>query len=195
MNKLAIGTALAVLAAAIPSAAPAQRLSPTVIGIVDMDRIFRECVACRAAQAQLEQQLTNLRTRAQQLGAPLQTEGQTLDAAVKALAGKQPDAALTARIQSFQTRQATANQELQTSQATLERNRQHVSQQINTRLNPIVTEVMNARGATVVLDKNATLTSTASIDVTNDVLTRLNTQLPSVSTVAPAAAPQQPQGR
>jgi hypothetical protein len=47
----------------------------------------------------------------------------------------------------------------------------------------------------------STLASGATLDVTNDVLTALNTQLPSVQTVAPAQPQQQqqqqqrPQGR
>jgi outer membrane protein len=196
MNKFAFGTALAVLAATIPAAAPAQRLSGAVIAVVDVDRVFRECTACRAAQTQLQQQATNLQTRAQQLGQPLQTEGQSIQTAIQALNGKQPDAALTQRIQAFQTRQNTANQELQTAQATFQRNQQYVAQQINQRLTPIYTTVMNARGATIVVEKNATLANAPAIDVTNDVLAQLNQQLPSVATVAPAApAQQQPQGR
>jgi Skp family chaperone for outer membrane proteins len=197
MNKYAFGTALAVLAAAIPSAAPAQRLSNAVIAVVDVDRVFRECTACRAAQTQLEQQVATLRTRAQQLGQPLQTEQQSLEAAVRALAGKTPDAALQARITAFQTRQNTANQELQTQQATLQRNQQYVAQQINARLTPIYTALMGTRGATIVIEKNATLANAPAVDITNDVLAQLNQQLPSVATVAPAAAPaqQQPQGR
>ena len=53
MTKLVLGSALAALALAIPAAAPAQRLSPAVIAVVDTGRIFSECTACRAAQTQL----------------------------------------------------------------------------------------------------------------------------------------------
>lgn len=196
MKKIAIGTALAVLAASIPAAAPAQRINAAVIAVVDTQRILRECTACVAANQQLQSQITALQQRAQQLSQPLQTERQSLETAVQALQGKQPDAALQQRIQAFQTRENSAQQELQTQQQTVERNRQYVTQQIGAQLDPILTEVMTARGANVVLDKNATMAAAASLEVTNDVLTRLNQRLPSVNTVAPAPTQQQqPQGR
>ena len=195
MKNFAIGTALAVLAASIPAAAPAQRVNTALVAIVDTQRGLRECTACVAANQQLQTQVTALQQRAQQLGQPLQTEGQSIQTAIQALNGREPDAALQQRITAFEARQNSAQQEIQTQQQTLERNRQYVTQQIGTALDPILTEVMQARGANVVLDKNATMAAGASLEVTTDVLTRLNQRLPSVNTVAPAPTQQQPQGR
>jgi Skp family chaperone for outer membrane proteins len=197
MNKLVFGTAFAALAIAVPASAPAQRLGAAVVAVIDTGRIFRECNACRTAQTQLQQQVDQARQRAQQLGQPLQTEGQSLENTLKALGGKAPDAALQGRIQAFQTRQNTANRELQNRQATIQRNQQYVAQQINTKLDPIIKSVMQSRGANIAVDMQATLATSPSIDVTNDVLAQLNQQLTSVNVTAPAAPAntQQPQGR
>ncbi|MDB5699548.1 MAG: outer rane chaperone Skp [Alphaproteobacteria bacterium] len=197
MNKFAFGAAFAALAAAVPAAAPAQRLGAAVVAVIDTGRIFRDCNACKTAQTQLQQQVDQARQRAQQLGQPLQTEGQSLENAIKALGGKAPDAALQQRIQGFQTRQNTANQELQNRQGTIQRNQQFVAQQINTKLDPIIKSVMQNRGANIAVDMQATLAASPSIDVTNDVLAQLNQQLTTVSVNAPAAPAnaQQPQGR
>jgi Skp family chaperone for outer membrane proteins len=196
MNQLTFGAALAVIAAAMPAAASAQRLSAQPIAVVDSDRIFRECTACRAAQTQLQTQLQQAQQRAQQLTAPLQTEGQSIQTAVNALNGRQPDAALTARIQALQTKQNTANQELSGREQTLRSTQQHVQQQIGTRLGPIINTVMAARGAAIVVDRGATLAVSPALDITNDVLAQLNQQLPSVSiTPLPQGQQPQPQGR
>ena len=197
MNKLAFGAALAALAIAVPASAPAQRLGAAVVAVIDTARIFRECNACRTAQTQLQQQVDQARQRAQQLGQPLQTEGQSLENSLKALGGKAPDAALQGRIQAFQTRQNTANQELQNRQATIQRNQQYVAQQINTKLDPIIKSVMQSRGANIAVDMQATLATSPSIDVTNDVIAQLNQQLTSINVNAPAAPAntQRPQGR
>lgn len=192
MNRFFIGSALAALALAAPVAAPAQRLSPTVVAVVDTQRISRECTACQAANTQLQQQIQQAQQRAQQLQQPIQTDGQSLQQAINALNGKQPDAALQQRIQALQTRQNTANQELQGREQTLRSTQAHVSQQINTRLLPILNQVMQNRGAAVILDRSAALTVSPSIDVTNDVLALLNQQLPSVS-VTPLPQQQQQQ--
>jgi Skp family chaperone for outer membrane proteins len=197
MNKFVFGAAFAALAIAVPASAPAQRLGAAVVAVIDTARIFRDCNACRTAQTQLQQQVDQARQRAQQLGQPLQTEGQSLENSLKALGGKAPDAALQGRIQAFQTRQNTANQELQNRQATIQRNQQFVAQQINTKLDPIIKSVMQSRGANIAVDMQATLATSPSIDVTNDVMAQLNQQLTSINVNAPAAPAnaQQPQGR
>jgi len=198
MNKSVIGAALAALSVAIPAAAQAQKLPDTVVAVVDTDRVYRECNACKTAQATLQTQATSLQQRAQQLAQPIQTEGQSLETAIKALNGKQPDAALTARIQALQAKQNTANQELQGRQQTLESTRSNVLKQINDKLGPIFTQVMTARNANIMLDSDATLASGRSLDVTADVLAALNQQLTTIS-VTPlpqgAAPPSATQGR
>ena len=89
MNKLAFGAALAALSLALPGAAQAQRTPGAVIVVVDTDRVYRECTACRAAQTQLQGMVTSARTRASQLGQPLQTEAQSIEQA--GAAAPQPD--------------------------------------------------------------------------------------------------------
>jgi outer membrane protein len=194
MNKLLLG-ATAISLAFTPAVANAQRAAPALILIVDTNNIYRTCTACVAAQAQLQAQITALQQRQQQLGAPLQTEMQSIEQAGAAArnqtgaARTAAEAAIQTRLQALQTRQNTANQELQRLEQNIRSSQQNVSQQIDTRLGPIVQQVMSARGANIVLPKGATLANADAIDVTAEVLAALNQQLPSV-TVAPL--PQQP---
>lgn len=186
------------LSAAFATPAVAQRLSPAAVAVVDTDRILRECTACRAAQTQLQSQITQLQQRQQTLGQPLQTEAQQLQQQVNALQGKQPDAGLTQRIQALQTRQNQANEELQRGEQNIRSIQANVLQQINAKLGPIINTVMTSRGAALVVDRGSVLAATPAVDVTNDVLAQLNQQLPSVSvTPLPQQQPaqQQPQGR
>src|SRR3546814_17182053 len=125
-----------------------------------------QCTACVAARTQLQQQLQQAEGRAQQLSQPLETEAQSIQQALAALGGKQPDAALTQRIQALQTKQNSARQELGGRQRTLQSTEAHVNQQIAASLGPIINQVMQTRGATVVLNKGNTLAASASNDVT-----------------------------
>ena len=198
MTRYLLGSALAVLAAAVPAAAPAQRLQPAVVAVVDTARIARECNACRTAQTQLQQQVTQLQQRQQQLETPLKTEAAGIQQSITALAGKPADSALQQRIQALQGRQNTANQELQGREQTLRSTQAHILQQINTQLVPVVDAVMAARGASLVVDRGAALALSPTLDVTNDVLTQLNTRLTSISVTPLPQQPgqqQQPQGR
>ena len=194
MRKIAI-IAAATAATLTPAAASAQAVPGAVIAIVDLQKVSSECTACKAANTALQGQITALRNRQQALGTPLAAERKTIQAAVDALPeGKAPDAALEAKIRAFQAKE---QQELQRGQQQIERNQAYVGQQIATKLAPIYQQVMQRRGANVLLEQGATLASAANLDVTNDVLAALNAALPSVSATAPAPAPakQQPQGR
>jgi Skp family chaperone for outer membrane proteins len=192
MKTLLISSAV-VAAAFAPSAAKAQNMPAAVIAVVDLERVTSSCNACKTAATALRGQITSLQNRQKTLATPLQTEGKAIQAAIDALNGKDPDAALQARIKAFQTKQQAGAQEIQTQEAQIQRNNQYVQKQISDKLGPIYQSVMQRRGANVLLETGATLATTTSVDVTNDVLAALNTAMPTLSVVAPAQ--QQPQGR
>jgi Skp family chaperone for outer membrane proteins len=205
MKKYLIGAAIAALA--IPGAASAQRgATPgALIVVVDSSRVFGECNACRAATAQLQGMVSQAQQRQQALGAPLQTEAQSLRAAAQAASAMPAGPAKTAaensvnqRAQALQGRQDAANQELQRLDQNLQSVRANVSRQLNASLGPIYQQVMTAHGANLALDVEATLAHSNALDVTTEVLAALNAALPSVNVTPlpqPAAPPGQPQGR
>jgi outer membrane protein len=192
MTRLTFGVLAAATALTLSVAAQAQQLPAAVVGVVDTDRIVRECTVCVAANTQLQTQVQQLQQRAQALGAPLQTEEQALQTVVNALPqGSQPDAALTQRIQTFQTNQQNAQRELTGRQQQIERNVQFVRQQIGQRLQPAIQQVAQQRGATVVVDRGATLHAAPTLDITAAVLAAVNLNATPLNINAPPP-PQQP---
>jgi outer membrane protein len=192
-NRIA---AALIATAALAAPAMAQRAPAAVVVVVDTDRIYRDCNACRTAQTQLQSQVTTLRTRQQTLETQLRPEGQAIQTAVTALAGKQPDTALQNRVKAFQQRQDQANQELSKGQQNIQSIQANVVRQINERLQPVINQVMTQKGANVAVDVGSTLAHSQATDVTNEVLAALNTALPSVSlTPLPQQQQQNPLGR
>ena len=192
MKTLLISAAVAAAAIA-PSAATAQALPNAVVAVVDLDRVTAECNACKTAQAALKSQVQSYQGREQALAAPLETEQKSIQAAIDALKGKEPDAALKARVESFQNKQQQAARELSTQQQQIQRNQQYIQKQIQDKLNPIYQQVMQRRGANLLVEVGTTLATAQNVDVTNDVLAALNAALPTLVTTAPAAPA--PQGR
>jgi Skp family chaperone for outer membrane proteins len=194
--KIHLAAAL-IAASALSAPVMAQRAPAAVVVVVDTDRIYRDCNACRTAQSQLQSQVQALRTRQQTLEGQLRPEGQAIQTAVNALAGKQPDTALQNRIKAFQQRQETANQELARSQQNLQSIQANVLRQINERLQPAINQVMTQKGANVAVDVDATLAHGTAVNATNEVLAALNAALPSISVTPMPQQPQQqtPQGR
>ena len=194
MKKLMIGAAVA-LTLALPATAPAQRAPNAQIVVVDTDRIYRDCNACRAAQTQLQGLGTQFQQRAQALGQPIETEFQSIQQAAQA-ARNQTGAARTTAEQQLQQRaqrldqqRTAAQQELGRMEQNIRSTQAHVIQQVNQRLNPIISQVMQQRGANLAVDVSATLAHAPALNVTDAVLQQLNAQLPSVQ-VTPL--PQQP---
>jgi Skp family chaperone for outer membrane proteins len=196
MKKLLISVSLAA-SAILPSAAHAQAIPPATIAVVDLERVTGNCNACKTASAALRAQVTALQSRESALATPLQTEGKSLQAAVDALGGKEPDAALKTRINAFQTKQQQGAAELQRQQQQIQANQQYVQKQIADKLGPIYTQVMQKRGANMMVEIGQTLASGQALDVTNDIVTALNVALPTIQTNAPAQTTprNQPQGR
>lgn len=192
MRNLMMLSAVAA-AIAVPAVAQAQAMPGAVIAVVDLETVTTDCTACKAARATLQSQVTALQNRQKALATPLEAEQKSIQAALDALKGKEPDAALQARIKAFQTKREQGSDEISAQQQQIQRNSAYVSQQIATALDPIYKQIMQRRGANILVEQGATLASATQLDVTNDVLTALNTALPSVATTAPA--PQQPQSR
>jgi Skp family chaperone for outer membrane proteins len=185
MKKLVLLASLAAAAVLTPAAAQA---APANVIVVDNERIYAECTACKAAQSQLQAQASAMQARQAALAAPLKTEAQSLQAAVDALKGAPPTAALQARATAFQAKQNAANQELQRLQQNLQATQANVLRQINAKLGPAIKQVMVAKGANLAIDMNNTLAVGAGMDATAEVLAALNTTLPSVSVTAGTAA-------
>jgi outer membrane protein len=192
MKTLLVSAAFAAALLA-PSAASAQAVPAAVVAVVDLDRVTSQCSACKTASAALKSQVSSFESRRNSLATSLQTEQKSIQTAVDALNGKEPDAALQARIKTFQTKAQSSEQELAGQQTQIQRNQAYIQKQIQDKLNPIYQQVMTRRGANLLMEVGATLATSTSVDVTNDVLAALNSALPTLGTTAPAQ--QQPQGR
>jgi Skp family chaperone for outer membrane proteins len=141
----------------------------------------------------LQSQASAEENKEKSLAAPLQTEQQSIQAAVDALKGKDPDAALQTRIKNFQAKYQQAQEEAARGRQQLQANQQYIQKQILDKLNPIYQQVMQRRGANLLVEVGTTLATARNVDVTNDVLAALNAALPTLVTTAPAAPA--PQGR
>jgi Skp family chaperone for outer membrane proteins len=192
MKTLLVSAAFAA-ALLMPSVASAQAVPAAVVAVVDLDRVTTECNACRTASASLKTQVSSFESHRDTLATSLQAEQKSIQTSIDALKGKQPDAALQARVKAFQAKAQSSEQELAGQQAQIQRNQQYIQRQIQEKLGPIYQQVMQRRGANLLVEVGATLATSQNVDVTNDVLASLNSSLPTIITTAPAQPT--PQGR
>jgi len=183
IKSAAFATLLATGAAANAQAVPAA----TII-IVDMDQVINTSAAGKAAAGELKTKADALQARVASLRTQFGTEEQTL-AKTQPAQGAAPAVitAFQAKARDYQNRRQAAEADLANKDRDFQASRQYVIKQLNDGAQPVISTIMRERGASIVLAEGATLQHTASIDVTADVIARLDKSLPRVSSTAPAA--------
>lgn len=179
--------AMLVAPLAFGTAAAAQTLPPPVVIIVDMDAVINTSVAGKQAATELKTRADGIQARLASLRTQFGTEGQALQKSQPAsTAAPAVITAWQAKARDLQQRQQAAEADLSSRDRDFQASRQGVLKQINDAAQPAITAVMRERGATIVLAEGATLQHSAAIDVTTDVIARLDKALPRVSTTATA---------
>ena len=183
MKKILI--ALAVAGAAAPVLA--QQLPAAIIVTVDRQEMIATSAAAKAAQAELKPKADALNARLNQLRTSLSSEEKTLRDSQPAQ-GALPAAiqAWQGKVRDFDARRGQADQELQRRQQEIQQAEQWVVKQINDGSQPIISQIMRERGANIAVDEQVTIQHAAAVDITADVIARLDKALPKVSVTPPA---------
>jgi outer membrane protein len=174
-----VAFALASLAA---GAAAAQAQAPTNPGpvlpgvcVFHNDRLLAQSMAGQSVQAGMQRLITEVQGELAPYGAALQTEAQALQQGGQAA---DPDGT---RMRAWQARAQEAQQLEQRRQAELQYTQQMQIRTIAQSADPILVAVYQERGCGLLLDRSAVYISNPAMDVTDLVIQRLNTSLPSIS--------------
>lgn len=174
--------------AARPAAVPGAKLPPAVVGVIDMGIILRDGAPYKSLRAQIDSQ-----TKA--WDAELKKKGDDLrkleDDFRKQAASLTPEQVAEKRKQ-FETQMADYQRQFNTRRRQLAEGEAQSVQPIEAALSEILQQVAIERGINVIVYRNATPLFASDLDISADVLQRLNAKLPRVSLKLPpaqAAAP------
>ena len=84
------------------------------------------------------------------------------------------------RVNALQTEAESKQQELQTKVQKIQEAIQRASASIDSVMSPILTEIVNEKGAKILLDRQAILFGDPKLDISAEVVKRLNKRLPDV---------------
>lgn len=175
-RRLLARLALAMVAPVALREAAAQPLPATVAAVVDHHRIMRESRAARSIQQQLEvrrklylDQLAKEEQRLNEVGKELARQRGVLAAEAFAARRKEYEEAVQALQRTSNERRRQLDEALAAANA-----------QLRQALKEIVDELALARGFNLVLPASALLLFSPTIDITEEVLARLDRKLPSV---------------
>lgn len=175
-------TALTATVATVP-VAHAQNAQAQIV-IVDMDDVIGNSAAGKGAQTVLQGQANSLQLRVKTLAEGFQKEEAALQQGFQNKTLTQ--AAAEAKAKEIEGRKQSAQNEIGGRQRTLQASQRYVIEQIDAAAQPIITAIMKEKGATIALARGATIQAASSLDITAEVIRRLNTAKPSVSTTPPA---------
>ena len=175
---------------AIAPQAFAQTTTATTVIIVDQARVMRDSRAGKDVQAKVKAIGETMRNEIKPEGDALEIEEKSLNAQ---MTGKTPqaiqaDAALRQRFESFRTRAAAYGQKRAGLARDLQATEVTAWNKFNEQLRPVLQEVINERGASIVIDRSQVVFANPSVDVTDVVIQKLDARVPTV-TVARIKAP------
>jgi len=182
MKLFAIGAvALASLvgtAAAAQTAGPANP-GPVIPGVCVYfnQQLMAQSTAGRSVQTRMEQLATEVQGEITPYATAIQTEAQALQTGAATI----PAADQQSRRQALQQRVGEAQQLEQTRTEELRYTLSEQRRLISAAVEPILVAVYQEKGCGIMLDRESVFIVNPAMDVTGEVITRLNTALPSLS--------------
>lgn len=174
-----------------PAAQPAERpprplpAKGSAIVVIDIALVVRDSAAARNMRTQIERQQATLRAEDEKTDKDLRTAEQELVQQRTILAPE----AFNQRRRDFERRVAEAQQAAQSRRRDIEEAFATAQRRIEGAMNEIVIEIAKENDYRVVLPRAVVVASHDQVDITDEILQRLNRKLPSVSIAVPAAAP------
>lgn len=177
----------ALVVSALPGLALAQaggnKVPPAIIAVIDSQRVNREAAALKNARQQLEQFRFNFQSEIAKEEEKLRAEEQEIARQRSVLSPE----AFEQRRQAFHTKVVDLQKRIQERSQSLEKMLNGVREQVTIQVIEILKGLATERGFNMVLDRaQVQIFIGESIDITPEVLKRLDQRLPTVKVNLPA---------
>ena len=162
----------------------AQAAKPAVIIVIDSRRLFSESLVSKDIRGQLTQVSQTFGAEENATKEKLIKEKEDLDKQRALL----PQAAYEQKYNELKNRADQLNRKVDLDQKKLNVTQVRANQALQRVLNPIIAQVADKKGATVVLEKAQIIHQAPGLDVTTEVIELLDKQLPSLKVQVPSEA-------
>jgi outer membrane protein len=183
-------SAFAQTPAAAPATAPATApvvagppLTPPTVAVVDMQRVLVESAAGKSIQSQLDTERRKIRDQITRMQDELKSQQNQF---IRTRSVMAPEAA-NEQQQQLQRKEADAQRTLQERQEAFQKGESDAVNVVGDNMRDIVQQIAAERHLGLVVRKEVVISmSDKNMDITDDVVQRLNTKLPSVTVTIPA---------
>ncbi len=170
----ALALNFATLASPAIAADTAALLPPATAAVVNIQQIMRDSTAAQTVRQQLEEKSKGFQTEIGKKQETLQKEEQDL--------GKQrtvlSKSAFDDKAHAFSKKMTDAQKDAQSKKALLDNAFERALNDIQKAVTDIIAEMAKEKGFSITIPTSQTLYYDPKLDITNDVLTRLNQKLP-----------------
>jgi outer membrane protein len=181
--KLRRSTLAAMLAAgAAIAGAPAHgadqpTVQPVVVLVVDMQRVLQESKAGKMIQSQMQQQVSSYQKSLAKQDQDLAATQQDLQRQQSILAQD----AFALKVKEFEQRVADASKRAQEAQQNLSESRNEAVGKVDAAMLQVIDGLAKERGANLILNRNAVVMFDGRMDVSDEIIKRLDEKLPAVT--------------
>jgi outer membrane protein len=186
--RVGVAAALGLAAALVLPAARAQQVAPPVIITVDVQQILRDSLVAKDVQAQMDQRTDRYTKEVTEQENDLQKTQDELEHERTTLT---PDA-FNARMRDFQQRYDALDNRVQTTRQALQQSYNDAMTKVENTALQIISDIAAERKANLVVAKAAVLFEAQDLDITQEVIKRLDTKLPQIQLAAPQESPPPP---
>jgi len=172
--------ALALLAA-VPPASAQHKFGTPVIAVVDVQLVLQTAEAPKGIRAQLQKVQSTFQQNFQGKNDELKKLDQDLQQQRSVLAAD----AFQKRQHEFEQKVAEAQRDVEDRRNKIQTAYNNAMQQVETVVIQIVEQIAKESGANIVLTKGQTIYAQPDLDITPEVIKRLNAKLPSVAVALP----------
>ena len=165
------------LSGALAGSARAQQMEPTVVAVVDLQHLMRASQAGQTIESQMESLRQNFTDTVTQQEGALRQEERDLQEQAALLSPE----VLAERRRQFEEKVVELQRDVRNRQQLLEQTYAGGVGQVRQVIIDILTQMIEERGIDLVVPQTAVLVGTRTLDITDDVLARLDKELPSVT--------------
>ena len=181
-RHLGLAAALALAVLLTGAAAPAQTVAPPVIIIVDVQQILRDSLVARNIQSQMSQRTERYTKEVTQQEDELRHVQDQLEKQRNVLAPE----AFNAKMRDFQQRYDALDHGVQVTRQTLQQAYNDAMTKVENTALQIIADIAAEKKANLVVTKAAVLFEAPGLDITQEVIRRLDVKLPLVTLAVPA---------
>jgi outer membrane protein len=177
-HTLAVTIAAAAAMAGLPAHAADQPLvQPVAVLVVDTQRVLQESKAGKMIQSQMQQQVSTYQKSLAKQDQDLAATQQDLQRQQSMLAQD----AFAAKVKEFEQRVADASRRAQEAQQNLAESRNEAVDKVQTVMQQVIEGLTKERGANLILNRGAVVMFDLRMDVSDEVIKRLDEKLPAVT--------------